>query len=63
MLAVTAGTSQFNSFFRKQAQSIESHDTGPAGQLGSLWTGPLSDPTSYSQASAEDALVAAVGLP
>ncbi len=63
ILAVTAGTSQFNSFFRKQAQAIESHDTGSTGLSGALWTGPPSDPTSYSQASAEDALVAALGLP
>ena len=63
MLAVTAKTSQFNSFFRKQARSIEDRDTAKSDQLGMFWAGPAADMTSYSQASAEDALVAALNLP
>jgi predicted alpha-1,6-mannanase (GH76 family) len=62
VLAVTARTSQFNGFFRRQAQSIEAHDTSSSHQLGMFWAGPLADRTSYSQASAEAALVAALGL-
>jgi uncharacterized protein YyaL (SSP411 family) len=62
-LAVTAKTSQFNSFFRKQARSVESRDTSKSHQLGMFWAGPVADGTSYSQASAEDALVAALKLP
>ena len=58
VLAVTARTSQFSSFFEKQARSIEAHDTNRYHQLGLLWAGPIIDLTSYSQASAEDALVA-----
>jgi predicted alpha-1,6-mannanase (GH76 family) len=60
VLAVTARTSQFSSFFEKQARSIEAHDTNRYHQLGLLWAGPVIDLTSYSQASAEDALVAAL---
>jgi hypothetical protein len=63
MLAVTAKTSQFNSFFRKQALSIETRDTDKSHQLGMFWAGPIADPTPYSEASAEDALVAALKLP
>jgi predicted alpha-1,6-mannanase (GH76 family) len=63
MLAVTAKTSRFNSFFRKQARSIEDHDTAKSQQLGMFWAGPAAGLTSYSQASAEDALVAALNLP
>lgn len=63
VLSVTAGTRQFNGFFRKQAQSIEAHDTSRSGQSGMFWTGPLADLNSYSQASAEAALVAVLKLP
>jgi predicted alpha-1,6-mannanase (GH76 family) len=63
MLADTAKTSQFNSFFRKQAQSIEARDTSKSHQLGMFWEGPIADRTSHSQASAEDALVAELKLP
>jgi predicted alpha-1,6-mannanase (GH76 family) len=62
MLAVIAKTSRFNPFFRKQARSIEDNDT-VRYQLGMFWSGPPGDLTSYSQASAEDALVAAAKLP
>ncbi len=58
MLAVIAGTSRFSSFFRKQARSIEAHDTNRDRQFGLLWAGPVIDPNPYTQASAEDALVA-----
>jgi predicted alpha-1,6-mannanase (GH76 family) len=60
VLAVTARTSQFSGFFAKQARTIESHDTDGHHQLGMFWSGPLTDRTSYSQASAEAALVAAL---
>jgi predicted alpha-1,6-mannanase (GH76 family) len=63
ILAVTARTRQFNGFFRTQAQSIEAHDTSRSHQLGMFWAGPLADRTTYSQASAEAALVAALRLP
>jgi hypothetical protein len=63
MLAVTARTRQFNAFFRKQASSIEDRDTSKSHQLGMFWAGPIADSTPYSQASAEDALVAALNLP
>jgi hypothetical protein len=58
VLAVTARTSQFSSFFRKQARSIEARDTNRHGQFGLLWAGPVIDANPYTQASAEDALVA-----
>jgi hypothetical protein len=63
VLAVTAKTSQFNSFFRTQARAIEARDTNKSHQLGMFWTGPVTDRTSYAQASAEDALVATLKLP
>jgi Glycosyl hydrolase family 76 len=62
VLADTARTSQFNAFFRKQARSIEDNDSVQS-QLGMFWSGPPADLTTYSQASAEDALVAALNLP
>jgi predicted alpha-1,6-mannanase (GH76 family) len=58
VLAVTARTSQFSSFFKKQARSIEAHDTNRQHRSGRLWAGPVTDLTPYSQASAEDALLA-----
>jgi predicted alpha-1,6-mannanase (GH76 family) len=63
VLAVTAGTEQYNSFLRRQAQSIEAHDTGSHHELGMFWAGPVRRATSASQASALDALVASVKLP
>jgi predicted alpha-1,6-mannanase (GH76 family) len=58
VLTVIARTSQFSSFFEKQARSIEGHDTNRHDQFGRLWAGPITDPTPYSQVSAEAALVA-----
>jgi predicted alpha-1,6-mannanase (GH76 family) len=58
VLTVISRTSQFSSFFEKQARSIEGHDTNRHDQFGRLWGGPITDPTPYSQASAEAALVA-----
>ena len=63
VLAVTADTAQYDGFFRRQAQSIEKTDTNQDHQLGILWSGPLTDMTSASQASALDALVASLKLP
>jgi len=58
VLAVTARTSQFSLFFRKQARSIEAHDTNRHHRFGLFWAGPVIDPNPDTQASAEDALVA-----
>jgi hypothetical protein len=55
-----ARTRQFSSFFGKQARSIEAHDTNRHHQSGLLWAGPIIDPNSATQASAEAALVAAL---
>ena len=63
VLAVTARTSQFNSFFTAQARSVETSDTRSNHQLGFLWHGPVTGVSSYSQASALDAIVAAIRLP
>jgi predicted alpha-1,6-mannanase (GH76 family) len=60
VLAVTAKTNEFAGFFSKQARSIEAHDTDCHHQLGMFWAGPVSGRTSYSQVSAEAALVAAI---
>ena len=63
VLAVTARTSRFDSFFTSQARSVEDRDTDADGQLGFLWHGPIVGLTPYSQASALDAVVAALKLP
>lgn len=63
VLAVTAGTTQFNGFFRQQAQSIEAHDTASGHELGMSWAGPVAEVGAASQASALSALVAATDLP
>jgi predicted alpha-1,6-mannanase (GH76 family) len=63
VLAVTAGTARFNSFFSTQAQSIEAHDTGSHHELGMFWAGPVKRLSPATQASALDALVAAIRLP
>ena len=59
VLAVTARTNEFSGFFHEQARAIEVHDTDWHHQLGMFWSGPNAGRTSYSQASAEAALVAA----
>jgi predicted alpha-1,6-mannanase (GH76 family) len=63
VLAVTAGSSEFNAFFARQARSIEDCDTTSYRQHGMFWTGPVADANSASQASAVDALVASLNLP
>ncbi len=63
VLAVAARTPEFNSFFRRQAQSIEAHDTSGHHELGMFWAGPVGRASSSSQASALDALIATVKLP
>jgi predicted alpha-1,6-mannanase (GH76 family) len=63
VLAVTAGTTQFNSFLDKQAASLETADTSRKHQLGVLWSGPVADVTAASQVSGLSALVASVNLP
>jgi predicted alpha-1,6-mannanase (GH76 family) len=62
MLAGAANTTQYASFFENQARSIEAKDTNSSNQLGLAWAGPISDITPNTQASAEDALVASLGL-
>jgi hypothetical protein len=62
-LASTAGTSKYESFFQAQAASIEAHDTSSGNQFGLVWAGPVGSPTTSTQASAEAALVAALGPP
>jgi predicted alpha-1,6-mannanase (GH76 family) len=68
-LSNALGTEQYASFFENQVNSIIPEDTNSGHQMGFLWQGPVSDPnsfnngiTSYSQASAEDALVAGLNL-
>jgi glycosyl hydrolase family 76 len=63
VLAVTAGTTDFNAFFRRQAQSIEASDTSSYSQHGMFWVGPVADVSSATDASALDALIAAINLP
>jgi predicted alpha-1,6-mannanase (GH76 family) len=63
VLAVAARTSQFNSFFKSQARSVRDRDTRSDRQFGFLWRGPIVGLTPYSQASALDAIVAALDLP
>jgi hypothetical protein len=63
VLAVTAGTSQFNAFFSKQARSIDADDATDSHSFGMSWSGPAGDVSSATQASALDALVAALDLP
>lgn len=63
VLAVTAGTAEFNAFFARQAGAIETRDTTKRGQLGMYWAGPVAQSTSASQASALSALVASLNLP
>jgi beta-glucosidase len=60
--AKVTGTTRYASFFENQARSIEASDTNSSNQLGLQWTGPIDSLTSYSQASAEDAVVASLGL-
>jgi Glycosyl hydrolase family 76 len=63
VLAVTAKTKAYNSFFTKQAQSIVAKDTNAHHQVGMYWAGPRADLTSWSEASGIDALVASLKLP
>jgi len=63
VLAVIARTPQFNSFFSAQAESIETHDTSSHHELGMFWAGPVRRLSPATQASALDALVAAIRLP
>jgi len=63
VLAVTARTSQFNSFLTAQARSVETRDRDKDDKLGFMWDGPVTGSTPYSQASALDAEVAALELP
>ncbi len=52
MMAVIAKTTAY-----------EAKDTNSHHQLGVFWAGPIADRTSWSQASALDALVASLKLP
>ena len=61
-LAAVAGTTRYASFFENQARSIEAKDTNANHQLGLAWAGPVNTLTPNTQASAEDAIVASLGL-
>jgi predicted alpha-1,6-mannanase (GH76 family) len=69
-LSNALNTQWYASFYENQVNSIIPNDTDTGNQMGFLWQGPYSDPnaspndglTSYSQASAEDALVAGLSL-
>ncbi|HLX51235.1 MAG TPA: glycoside hydrolase family 76 protein [Streptosporangiaceae bacterium] len=68
-LSNALNTQWYASFFENQVNSIIPNDMNSGHQMGFLWQGPVSDPqcfndgiTSYSQASAEDALVAGLSL-
>jgi predicted alpha-1,6-mannanase (GH76 family) len=63
VLAVTARTNQFNSFFIRQSKAIRTYDTNARHQIGLHWSGPITDLDSYCQASGVEALVAALRLP
>jgi predicted alpha-1,6-mannanase (GH76 family) len=63
VLAVTGRTSQFNAFFSKQARSIDADDATESHDFGMSWSGPATEVSSATQASALDALVAALDLP
>ncbi len=63
VLAVTARTNQFNAFFSKQARSINADDATESHDFGMSWAGPAAEVSSATQASALDALVAALNLP
>jgi predicted alpha-1,6-mannanase (GH76 family) len=63
VLAVTARTSKFNAFFSRQATAIDSDDTTESHGFGMSWSGPAGEVSSATQASALDALVAALDLP
>jgi len=63
ILAVTAKTSKFNAFFSRQARSIDADDATASHDFGMSWSGPAADVSSATQASALDALVAALDLP
>jgi rhamnogalacturonyl hydrolase YesR len=59
-LAAAAHTTAYDSWLTAQANSIEAHDTNSTG-FGVAWAGPIKEESSSSTASAEDALVAAMG--
>jgi predicted alpha-1,6-mannanase (GH76 family) len=63
VLAVSARTKQFNSFFIRQSQSVRTYDTNARHQVGLHWAGPITDLTSNCQASGVAAVVAALRLP
>jgi uncharacterized protein YyaL (SSP411 family) len=62
-LADDTGLTGYNPFFAKQACAIKDDDTTSSNQFGVHWAGPITALTSYSQASAEEALVTALGIP
>jgi predicted alpha-1,6-mannanase (GH76 family) len=61
-LSDTLNTQEYASFFENQVNSIIPKDINSGHQMGFLWQGPIENLTSYSQASAEDALVAGLSL-
>jgi predicted alpha-1,6-mannanase (GH76 family) len=61
-LSDALNTQEYASFFENQVNSIIPKDINSGHQMGFLWQGPIETLTSYSQASAEDALVAGLSL-
>ena len=70
VLASTVGSGQYDSFLLEQARSVETTDTYASNASGLLWAGPAQSSctstsanpcTAATQASAEQALVAAPG--
>ncbi|MFC1408506.1 glycoside hydrolase family 76 protein [Streptacidiphilus sp. N1-12] len=60
-LATATGTAQYDTFLATTANSILATDTNSSGQQGNSFVGPFSLWTPTTQASAAEALVAALG--
>ncbi|MEE4543663.1 glycoside hydrolase family 76 protein [Streptomyces sp. V4-01] len=60
-LATAAKTTQYDSFLTTTANSIVANDTNSSGQQGNSFIGPFALWTPTTQASAAEALVAALG--
>jgi predicted alpha-1,6-mannanase (GH76 family) len=61
--ASVAKTTRYDAFIHAQAASIIAHDMNAGGQMDLMWAGPVTNPTTKTQASAEAALVADLGAP
>jgi len=52
----------YKTFLEVNADAIWSHDRGPGGQFGQIWSGPFEKADAATQSSALDALVGAAAL-